>query len=145
MRNRLAFRTLAHLALLTLPLSFASGVASAQKAKIVYYSMFSEGEPLQQVLGQATQDFMKENPDIEVESVWAGRQNLTQLQSVLAAGEQVDLVDHSDDRVYNAVVVPDLALPLDKYLDTNAYGSDKKWKDTFVPSALEIGKSLKDG
>jgi ABC-type glycerol-3-phosphate transport system substrate-binding protein len=126
-------------------LVFLPGISQAQKAKLVYYSMFSEGEPLQQVLAQATQDFMTENPDIEIESVWAGRQNLTQLQSVLAAGDQVDLVDHSDDRVYNAVVVPGLALPLDKYLDTNAYGSNKKWKDTFVASALEIGKSLKDG
>jgi ABC-type glycerol-3-phosphate transport system substrate-binding protein len=121
------------------------GAATAQKTKIVYYSMFSEGEPLQQVLAQATQDFMTENPDIEVESIWAGRQNLTQLQSVLAAGDQVDLVDHSDDRVYNAVVVPGLALPLDQYLETNAYNSQTKWKDTFVASALEIGKSQKDG
>jgi raffinose/stachyose/melibiose transport system substrate-binding protein len=148
MRNRLASGWMAWPApvvLLILALSLFPDVAAAQKAKIVYYSMFSEGEPLQQVLEKATQDFMAENPNIEVESVWAGRQNLTQLQSVLAAGDQVDLVDHSDDRVYNAVVVPDLALPLDEHLETNAYGSDKKWKDTFVPSALEIGKSLKDG
>src|SRR5262249_15788222 len=104
-------------------------VVKADKAKIVYYSMFSEGEPLQQVLKKATDDFMTENPDIEVESVWAGRQNLTQLQSVLAAGDQVDIVDHSDDRVYNAIVVPGLGLPLDNYLDSKAYKSDKAWKD----------------
>ncbi len=132
-------------ALLMTGLALLAGRAEAETAKIVYYSMFSEGEPLQQVLAQATQDFMAENPDIEVESVWAGRQNLTQLQSVLAAGDQVDLVDHSDDRVYNAVVATGLALPLDSYLETNAYASDKKWKDTFVASALEIGKSQKDG
>ena len=97
MRNRLAFGWMAWPApvvLLILALSLFPDVAAAQKAKIVYYSMFSEGEPLQQVLEKATQDFMAENPNIEVESVWAGRQNLTQLQSVLAAGDQVDLVDH---------------------------------------------------
>lgn len=120
-------------------------VAKAQTSKIVYYSMFSEGEPLQQVLAKATEDFMAENPDIEVESVWAGRQNLTQLQSVLAAGDQVDIVDHSDDRVYNAVVVNGLGLPLDEYLETPAYGSETPWKDTFVPAALEIGVSQEDG
>jgi raffinose/stachyose/melibiose transport system substrate-binding protein len=120
-------------------------VVKAQKSKIVYYSMFSEGEPLQQVLKKAGDDFMAENPDIEIENVWAGRQNLTQLQSVLAAGDQVDLVDHSDDRVYNAIVVSGLGLPLDSYLETPAYKSDKPWKDTFVKAALEIGKSPKDG
>jgi len=113
----------------------------AEKVKIVYWSMFSEGEPLQQLLDQATQDFMKENPDIEVEVNWAGRQVLTVLQSAIAAGTQVDIVDHSDDRVYNAIVKSGLALPLDEYLDEKAYDSDKAWKDTFKPGALEIGKA----
>ena len=112
----------------------------AEKVKIVYWSMFSEGEPLQRILKQATEDFMEENPDIEVEVNWAGRQVLTQLQSAIAAGTQVDIVDHSDDRVYNAIVVNDLALPLDKYLDEKAYDSDKAWKDTFAPGALDLGK-----
>jgi ABC-type glycerol-3-phosphate transport system substrate-binding protein len=102
--------------------------------------MFSEGEPLQKLLDQATKDFMAENPDIEVETKWAGRQNLAQLQTVLAAGEQVDIVDHSDDRVWNAIVVNDLALPLNEYLDQTAYDSDMPWKDTFAPGALDIGK-----
>ena len=70
---------------------FLPGVSRAEKVKLVYYSMFSEGEPLQQVLAQATQNFMAENPDVDIETVWAGRQNLTQLQSVLASGDQVDI------------------------------------------------------
>lgn len=124
---------------------FAFTFAQAQSTRIVYFSMFSEGEPLQQVLQKVTDDFMAQNPDIQVEIIWAGRQNLTQLQSVLAAGEQVDIVDHSDDRVFNAVVVNELALPLDDYLDTPAYGSETPWRDTFVTAALDIGKSALDG
>ncbi len=116
-------------------------VPAGEKVKIVHWSMFSEGEPLQQLLDQATKDFMAENPDIEVEVKWAGRQVLTQLQSAIAAGTPVDIVDHSDDRVYNAIVVNDLALPMDKYLEEKAYDSDVAWKDTFVPGALEIGKA----
>ena len=118
----------------------AEEAAPAEKAKVVHWSMFSEGEPLQQLLDQATKDFMAENPDIEVEVVWAGRQVLTELQSAIAAGTQVDIVDHSDDRVLNAIVVNDLALPLDKYLDEPAYDSDTPWKDTFAPGALDLGK-----
>jgi raffinose/stachyose/melibiose transport system substrate-binding protein len=130
--------------MLMLTASFVS-VTAQETGEIVYFSMFSEGEPLQQVLQQATEDFMAENPDIDVEIVWAGRQNLTQLQSVLAAGDQVDIVDHSDDRVFNAIVREGLALPLDDYLDTPAYGSDTPWGDTFVPAALDIGRSIEDG
>ncbi len=129
---------------LTLILSM-SMVARGQGSKVVYYSMFSEGELHQQALAKAIEGFNAANPDTPVEATWAGRDNLTQLQSLLAAGDQVDIVDHSDDRVYNAVVASGLALPLDSYLDAPAYGSETPWKDTFVPAALTIGKSPVDG
>jgi ABC-type glycerol-3-phosphate transport system substrate-binding protein len=115
--------------------------AEEEKVTIVYWSMFSEGEPLMKLLDAATNDFMEENPNITVEVNWAGRQVLTQLQSAIAAETQVDIVDHSDDRVFNAIVKNDLALPLDEYLDQDAYDSDMAWKDTFKPGALEIGKA----
>ena len=111
----------------------------AEKVKIVYWSMFSEGEPLQKLLDQATKDFMVEYPNIEVETKWAGRQVLTDLQSAIAAGTQVDIVDHSDDRVLNAIVKNGLALPMDKYLAEKAYDSDKPWGETYAPGALELG------
>jgi len=114
--------------------------APAEKVKIVYWSMFSEGEPLMQELDQATKDFMLEYPNIEVEIQWAGRQVLTQLQSAISAGTQVDIVDHSDDRVLNAIVKNGLALPMDKYLAEKAYDSEKTWGETFAPGVLEIGK-----
>jgi len=101
--------------------------------------MFSEGEPLQKLLDQATKDFMVEYPNIEVETKWAGRQVLTDLQSAIAAGTQVDIVDHSDDRVLNAIVKNGLALPMDKYLAEKAYDSDKPWGETYAPGALELG------
>lgn len=110
-----------------------------EKVKIVYWSMFSEGEPLQKLLDQATKDFMVEYPNIEVETKWAGRQVLTDLQSAIAAGTQVDIVDHSDDRVLNAIVKSGLALPMDKYLAEKAYDSDKTWGETYAPGALELG------
>jgi raffinose/stachyose/melibiose transport system substrate-binding protein len=114
--------------------------APAEKVKIVYWSMFSEGEPLMIVLDQATKDFMVEYPNIQVETKWAGREVLTQLQSAIAAGTQVDIVDHSDDRVLNALVKNGLALPMDKYLGEKAYDSDKTWGETYAPGVLDLGK-----
>ena len=118
----------------------APAAEPAEKVKIVYWSMFSEGEPLMLLLDKATKDFMVEFPNIEVEVKWAGRQVLTQLQSAIAAGTQVDIVDHSDDRVLNAIVKSGLALPMDKYLGEKAYDSEKTWGETFAPGVLDLGK-----
>jgi len=130
--------------LMLLVYSVPAGTAHAQPAHktvtIVYWSMFSQGEPVQQVLANATSDFEKKYPSIHVSINWAGRQVLTQLQSALAAGQQVDIVDHSDDRVFNAIVKNGLALPLDKYLNQKAYDSNTAWKNTFVNGSLNAYK-----
>lgn len=108
------------------------------QVRIVYWSMFSSGEPLQEILEEATERFMDENPNIVVDINWAGRDVLTQLQSAVNAGEQVDIVDHSSDRVLNAVVLNDLALNLDDYMDQPAYGqSEGTWLESFEPGLVE--------
>lgn len=124
----------------TLPPHVWAARPATKKVTIVYWSMFSEGEPLQVVLANATAKFEKKHPNIHVEIKWAGRQVLTQLQSALAAHQQVDIVDHSDDRVFNAIVKNGLALPLDKYLNQKAYDSKTKWKNTFVRGSLNSYK-----
>jgi ABC-type glycerol-3-phosphate transport system substrate-binding protein len=116
----------------------ASGGNAGGKTKIVYWSMFSTGEPLQQLLQSATDRFMKENPDIQVEINWAGRDVLTKLQGAINAGQQVDIVDHSNDRVRSAVVLNHLALQLDPYLQQPAYGATTgKWLDSFNPGSVQ--------
>src|SRR5262245_34379779 len=77
----------------TAPTAAATAATAGEKTTIVYLSMFSQGESYADVLDKATKDFMAENPDIDVKINWAGRTNLTQLQSLLAAGTQVDIVD----------------------------------------------------
>lgn len=105
--------------------------------KIVYWSMFSKGEPMQQILQECTDRFM-EDTGINVEINWAGRDILTKLQGALNANQQVDIVDHSNDRVRNAVVVNDRALKLDSYLQQPPYGEEEgTWLETFKPGAIE--------
>jgi ABC-type glycerol-3-phosphate transport system substrate-binding protein len=111
---------------------------SGGKTKIVYWSMFSTGEPLQQLMQSATDRFMKENPDITVEINWAGRDVLTKLQGAINAGQQVDIVDHSNDRVRSAVVLTHQALNLAPYLQQPAYGATTgKWLDEFSPGSVQ--------
>jgi len=105
--------------------------------RVVYWSMFSKGEPMQQILQECTDRFTEES-GTEVEINWAGRDILTKLQGAINAGQQVDVVDHSNDRVRNAVVVNDLALQLDEYLQQPPYGEETgTWLETFRPGAVE--------
>lgn len=125
--------------------AFAGGQGASDKVKVVAWSMFNQGEPLQQVLDNATQRFMKENPSIVVENVWQGRAVLTPLRGALAAGEQVDIVDQNHPSVLSSVVYEDLALPIDTYLDSKAYDSDKTWRETFLPGVFELETEGKGG
>lgn len=115
-----------------------SGGGGGSSNQVVYWSMFSTGEPMQQILQDCSDRFVEENPDIDVEINWAGRDVLTRLQGAINAGQQVDIVDHSNDRIRSAVVANDLALNLDEYLQEPAYGAESgTWLDTFEPGAVE--------
>ncbi|HUV08556.1 MAG TPA: ABC transporter substrate-binding protein [Spirochaetia bacterium] len=125
---------------------FAGGTSegSQEKAKVIYWSMFSQGETVQQILEPAISEFMAENPNIEVEAIWQGRGVLTKIQAAVSAGEQVDLVSQSNDLLISTVVKANLALALDKYLDAKAYDTEQPWKDTFIKNALEVDR-MPDG
>ncbi len=121
-----------------------SSDTSKEKSKIVYWSMFSQGENLQEILDPAISEFMTENPGVEVERVWQGRGVLTKVQAALAANTQIDIVDQSTDLIITGLVKANLVIPLDKYLDEKAYDSNVPWKDTFISSVLEVDR-MPDG
>jgi len=102
--------------------------------------MFTQGEPLQQVLDQATKDFMAANPNIEVDIKWDGRTVLTDLQPALAAGTQIDITDQSDSSDMSSIVANGQALPLNKYLAEPSYDGTTTWQASFNPGVLDIGK-----
>jgi raffinose/stachyose/melibiose transport system substrate-binding protein len=140
MRQRAAVKTLAGVVSVGLLLTGCSAVGGGggDKTKVVYWSEFNKGEPLQVLLQKIADDFEAENPKIDIEINWAGRDVLTKLQGAVQAGTQVDIVDQSNDRLLNSVVLNDLALPLDDYFDEPGYGkSSGKWIDEFNPGAVE--------
>jgi raffinose/stachyose/melibiose transport system substrate-binding protein len=104
---------------------------------IVYWSSWNEGEPFQKVMAQAITDFEAANPNIKIEVTWAGRDILTKLSSAIAAGTSPDLVDHSADELWAALIKNDQTLPLDNALQEKAYNEDKKWSDIFVDGILK--------
>lgn len=108
--------------------------------KLVYWSEFSEGEPFQVILAKAIQQFQTDNPNIQVEVNWAGRQVLTLLQGALATGTQVDIVDQANWRILPNLVANNLALPMDQYLNGPGYDGTGKWIDSFATGAFDSQK-----
>lgn len=103
----------------------------AEPVTVVYWSMFSDGEPLQIELAKAIVDFQAENPNIKVEVNWVGRDVLSGVQGAIASGTQVDIVDQSNGILNNALIKTDLALALDPYLDGPGYDGSGAWRDVF--------------
>lgn len=62
--------------------------------KVVYWSMYNEGEPEAAALQKAADMFMEDYPDCEVEIQWTGRANQDVVGPALEGGEQIDILDN---------------------------------------------------
>lgn len=62
--------------------------------KVVYWSMYNEGEPEASAIQLAADLFMEDYPDCEVEIQWIGRSNQDVVGPALEGGEQIDILDN---------------------------------------------------
>lgn len=70
---------------------------TAQKqlsGKVVYWSMYNEGEPEAAAIQKAADLFQEDYPDCEVEIQWIGRSNQDVVGPALEGGEQIDILDN---------------------------------------------------
>lgn len=74
----------------------ADGAASGKQlsGKVVYWSMYNEGEPEAMAIQKAADMFMADYPDCEVEIQWTGRSNQEIVGPALEGGEQIDILDN---------------------------------------------------
>ncbi len=72
------------------------GSASGKQlsGKVVYWSMYNEGEPEAMAIQKAADMFMEDYPDCEVEIQWIGRSNQDITGPALEGGEQLDILDN---------------------------------------------------
>jgi raffinose/stachyose/melibiose transport system substrate-binding protein len=103
----------------------------------VYWALWNEGEPQQQVFAEIVAAFQEQYPGVNVQVTWAGREVLTKARSALMAEAQLDLVDQAADELNAAFIKNDLAMPLDDLLAENALGSEDAFRDIFVPGVLD--------
>ena len=77
--------------------SAATGGSDSGKqlsGKVVYWSMYNEGEPEAMAIQKAAEMFMADYPDCEVEIQWTGRSNQELVGPALEGGEQIDILDN---------------------------------------------------
>jgi ABC-type glycerol-3-phosphate transport system substrate-binding protein len=107
--------------------------------------MWNQTEPSAQVMQNLMNAFTALHPNITFSVVWNGRQNQTKLQTALAAGTVVDLMDQDADEIAGGMMDQGLGYPLDDYLNEPALdNANVSIKDVFSPGILEQYKA-KDG
>lgn len=115
-----------------------TGVASAQTKLTMYYPV-AVGGPLTKVVDGMVADFEKQNPDIDVEAIYAGNYNDARVKALAAlkSGQPAQLsvmfsIDLHELRDLDAIVAFDDVVKTDE---------EKAWLDSFYPALMENGKA----
>ena len=87
----------------------------------------------------AAREYEKTHPDVKIK-VWGNPRVWEQLRPRFIKGNPPDLTWPGWGMDYWGLVAEDKVLPMDSYLQTKAYGQDKKWMDTFDKRLLDKGK-----
>jgi len=118
-------------------------VEEKEPVTIEFWALWTKGEANQEVFGGIAEDYMAENPNVTVNIKWVGRDVLTKVSAALKAGvDKPDIVNQGFNRLYSSLVQEDLALPLDEYMETNAYGEDVPFEDVFLPGMFDAWRSI---
>jgi N-acetylglucosamine transport system substrate-binding protein len=87
----------------------------------------------------AAREYEKTHPNVKI-NVWGNPRVWEQLRPRFVKGDPPDLTWPGWGMDYWGLVAENKVLAMDKYLDTKAYGQDKKWIETFDIRLLNKGK-----
>ncbi len=117
---------------------FASGEQEKGKTKLVYLSKWNVGEVTQEIVNDAIEGWIQDNPNVEVERLWAGRDVNTKLMAMIQSGSPPDFYDEDPLLIEASLGKEGLVLDLTPYLkNVDAYDIDKKVWDTFPQGAFD--------
>lgn len=112
--------------------------AAAAKTKLVYLSKWNVGEKTQEIINDAIEGWIRDNPNVEVERLWSGRQVNTKLMAMLQGGNPPDFYDEDPKLIEESIGKAGQALDLTPYLkNVDAYDINKKVFDTFSKGFFE--------
>jgi len=125
---------------LILAACFGVFTSAAQAAtELTMYYPVAVGGPLTQVVDGIITDFMKENPDIKVNAIYAGNYNDARIKALaaLSSGEPAQLSVMFSIDIYE-LIEQDAIVAFDDVVTT---AEDRKWLDSFYPSLMENGRT----
>ena len=103
-----------------------------EKTKLTYLSKWNVGEVTQVIINDAIESWFKDNPTVEVERLWSGRDVNARLMAMLQAGTPPDFYDEDPMLIEESLGKSGQALDLTPYLKSvKAWDIDKPVFDTF--------------
>ena len=112
--------------------------AAGEEITLAYWSMWNEPEVIAQTIQKWIDEFEAQNPNINIEVVWNGRENQTKARTALAGGTVIDIVDQDADQLAGGMMKEGLGLALNDYLDQKALDEDVPISDVFYPGILDV-------
>jgi raffinose/stachyose/melibiose transport system substrate-binding protein len=112
--------------LIITPMVFATGDKEEkdEKVKLVYLSKWNIGEVTQEIINDAINEYMADNPNVTIEPVWGGREVNVKLMALIQGGDPPDFYDEDPEIIENSLGKDGLALDLTPYLKR-----EKGWND----------------
>lgn len=126
------------LAGLLLGLAAVATPVAAAPTKLTMYYPISVGGPLTEVVDGMIKGFKAENPDVDVEAVYAGNYDDTRIRalSAIKSGQPAQLSVLFSIDAYD-LIEQDLIVPFE---DVATSEDDKKWLGSFYPALMANGK-----
>jgi sn-glycerol 3-phosphate transport system substrate-binding protein len=111
---------------------------AAAKTELTMYYPIAVGGPLTKVVDGIVADFEAENPDINVNAIYAGNYDDTRIKalSALKSGEPAQLSVMFSIDAYD-LIEQDLIVPFEDVIET---AEEKTWLDSFYPALMANGK-----
>ena len=117
----------------------AAGLSSAAyaKTKLTMYYPVAVGGPLTKIVDGMVADFMKQNPDIEVNAIYAGNYNDARIKALAAlkSGQPAQLSVMFSIDLYE-LIEQDAIVAFDDVVQTD---EEKAWLKSFYPTLMQNG------
>ncbi|MBW2583892.1 MAG: ABC transporter substrate-binding protein [Deltaproteobacteria bacterium] len=116
----------------------ATPMAGAKTELSMYYPV-AVGGPLTKIVDSMVADFMKENPDIKVNAIYAGNYNDARIKAfaALKSGKPAQLSVMFSIDIYE-LIEQDAIIAFDDVVETP---EEKAWLDSFYPTLMENGRT----
>ena len=126
--------------LLAMCLVLLASTTAMAKTQLTMFYPVAVGGALTKVVDGIVEKFESQNPDIDVQAVYAGNYNDARIKAVAAlqAGEPVQLSVLFSIDIFD-LINRDLIVPFDDVVQT---AEDREWLKSFIPGLMENGTAL---